>query len=292
MPATISNIRGYLNRPYPFYYGSWDTILSILATVAVLSFSFSYFFEPFEVNREEHKISYVYICLIHALLPIFIAFVYFMFLDKTRIDDRQWTLGKEAFHLSILMILIGIGSFLVRDVIYDKPDNWSSRYFWEEIGNTFLVGILLLAVLLPLNLERLLKRYKTAAGQLKIQQTDIPLLKRITITSSIVSENFDIEVSDFIFAKAEGNYVEIYCQEKDVVTKRLVRLTLKELQKQLADFPFIFQTHRSYVINTGRIKSVKGNAQGYLLSFHQCAIEVPVSRSKIAEFNALFPQNA
>lgn len=288
----LHKIRAYLNKPYPYYYGRWDKILLILATVALLSFSFSYFFEPFEVNRAEHKLDYFWICLLHAFLPVGLAYVYFLVLDKTRGDTIKWTLGKEALHLSILLVLIGIGSFLIRDVIYDKPDNWSVRYLREEITNTFLVGMLLLAVLLPLNLERLFKKYHTAARQLNVNGLPRSTDKRIvTIETSVPSENFSLNGSDFLFAKVYGNYVEIYWKEGKKVTKKLVRLSLKDLREQLTTFSSIFQSHRSFLIQTDNVKAVSGNAQGYLLSFEGCAINVPVSRSKIAEFNAIFTPN-
>ncbi|QCW99684.1 LytTR family transcriptional regulator [Aggregatimonas sangjinii] len=288
----INKIIGYLNRPYPYYYGRWHKILLILATVALLSFLFSYFFEPFEVNRTEHKLDYFWICLLHALLPVGIAFVYFLVLDKTQGDTIKWTLGKEALHLSILLVLIGIGSFLIRDVIYDKPDNWSVRYFREEIKNTFLVGMLLLAVLLPLNLERLFKKYQTGARQLNVNRLRRATNERVvTIETSVPSENFRLNISDFLFAKVYGNYVEIYWKEGNEVMKKLVRLSLKDLREQLTTFGSIFQSHRSFLIQTDNVKAVSGNAQGYLLSFEDCTLKVPVSRSKIAEFNTVFTSN-
>ena len=264
-----------------------------MATFAILSFSFSYFFEPFEVNRKEHKLDYFWICLIHAFTPMLIGFVYFRIVDTCIDNERQWTFGKEALHLSILLMLIGIGSFLIRDIIYDNPDNWSTSYFLEEMRNTFLVGVLLLAFLLPLNLERLLIKYKSAAGRLMIPSLDKPSVKNyvVDIKTPIASESFELGLSDFIFAKADGNYMEIYSQkEKDAIEKKLVRLSLKEMEKQLAEFPFVFKTHRSYLVNIQNVMDVAGNAQGYLLFFRIGGVQAPVSRSRISRFNALFTE--
>ena len=289
MPFKNLKIKEYLKRPYPYYYASWDKLLLILGAIAILSFSFSYFFEPFEVNRSEHQFNYIWICLIHALLPFVIALVYFRTLDSLQADERKWTLGKEALHLAIVLLLIGIGSFLIRDVIYDKPDNWSIRYFLEEIRNTFLVGLLLLTILLPLNLERLLLKYKSAAGQLSFKVSVNSYDRQsVYIITPIATESFDLDLSSFLFAKVEGNYTEIYSQENNEVKQNLLRLSLKELKKQLTDFPFVFETHRSYLVNIHQIKNAVGNAQGYLISFEKTDIKVPVSRSKITKFNALF----
>lgn len=290
MPSISLKIKNYFNRPYSYYYGNWDRLLLILITVAILSFFFSYFFEPFEVNSTEHKISYIWICLLHAFVPSIIGFAYFTVLDKSQTNTPKWTLGKEALHLCVLLLLIGLVSFLMRDIIYENSNNWSLRYFWEEIRNTFMVGVLLLAILLPLNLERLFKKYNTAANQINIVQPNRTSSKTevVIIKTPIVSETFELDLPGFLFAKADGNYLEIYRQENDNIAKTVIRLSLKELKKQLLSFSYIFESHRSYLINTNRISKVSGNAQGYVILFERCTIEAPVSRSKVAEFNALF----
>lgn len=290
MPFINLKIKDYLNRAYPYYYSSWHKVLLILGSFSVLSFLFSYVFEPFEVNQSEHKLDYGWICFLHAFVPFCIAFIYFRILDKVLKDEGGWTIGKEAFYLSILLLVIGIGSFSIRDIIYDKPDNWSMRYFWEEIRNTFLVGALLLTVLLPLNLERLFLKYRSAASGLNFIKDNQPSnTLSIHIKTPIATEGFELHLSSFLFAKVDGNYTEVYWQENYTVKKSMVRLSLKDLKKQLSAFLFVFETHRSYLVNVNNIKTVTGNAQGYLISFEGSNHEVPVSRSKIAEFNSLFP---
>lgn len=156
MKLKLAQIKRYLKEPYPYYYDSQQRLILLLLFISFLSFCFSYFFQPFVVNVVEHKISSIWILLIHALIPFPIAYIYFSLMNRNIKDDITWTLGKEIFNLSIILLIIGITDFLIRDLIYTNPDNWSFRYFWEEIRNTFLVGFLLLIIVLPLNLERLI----------------------------------------------------------------------------------------------------------------------------------------
>jgi hypothetical protein len=246
-------------------------------------------FEPFEVNVSEHKIDYFWISFVHAFLPFPIAFLYFTILNWSIKDDSRWTLGKEIFHLSIMLLCIGIADFLVRDFIYDNPNNWSFQYFYEEIRNTFLVGTLLLIIVLPLNLERLIHKSTKSLEKLKLQ-TPNAILKPQLIQISANNENYQFDVEQFLFAKVESNYTEIYIYEADEVKKTLFRITLKELETHLQSFPNIYKTHRSYLVNLNKITACAGNAQGYQLSLKNYSETIPVSRSNIKAFNAYFSE--
>ncbi len=283
----IAKLIKYLQEPYPYLYRNTSRLLLFLAIISVLSFIFSYVFEPFEVNVTEHKMNYFLISFIHAFLPFPIAFIYFTIINWSLKDDSRWTLGKEVFHLSMLLLCIGIVDFLIRDVIYDNPNNWSFRYFFEEIRNTFLVGTLLLVIVLPLNLERLIHKSSKSLEKLKFKTPNASSKQQLVHISSL-TEKYQFDVQRFLFAKVESNYTEIYTIEDAEVKKTLIRLPLKELETQLQAFPNIYKTHRSYLVNLHKVTSCKGNAQGYQLTLENYVEMIPVSRSNIKEFNDYF----
>jgi len=254
-----------------------------------MSFLFSYTFDPFEVNVDEHKIDYVWILWIHAALPLPIVFTYFSIVDVTVKDDSRWILAKEMFHLFLVLILIGVGSFLVRDFIYDNPNNWSYHYLIEEVRNSFLVGALLLIIILPLNLERLVHKHSKVLKDLQLRTPSTAIESQIIQVSS-GKETYQLDVEQFLFAKVESNYTEIYIYDGTEVKKGLFRITLKELENYLHDFPNIYKTHRSYLVNLHTITACVGNAQGYQLSLKNYSKTVPVSRSKLQEFNEYFSE--
>lgn len=283
-------INDYIKQSYPFYYEELKRVFFILCCLAVFSFLFTFLFEPFYVNVTEHKIGSTWIMVIHSLLPIPIAMSYIFFLNKGVKDSKNWTLGNEFLHLAVILLLIGLANFLIRDLIYTNPDNWSLRYLWEEIRNTFLVGILLLMIVLPLNLERLIYKHTTTIKKLPEHKGEVDkTYKNIQIRTSIESENFELNVDSFLFAKVDSNYLEIYYSASNGFKKDLKRLTLKEFNDQLNAFPFILKVHRSYIVNLIAITSISGNAQGYALCLKNYNKgSVPVSRSKIKVFNRLY----
>jgi hypothetical protein len=283
-------IKEYVKQAYPFYYGELKQVLLSLCAFAVVSFLFIYLFEPFIVNVSEHKIHHLWIIVLHSVLPIPIVLVYTFVLQKSVKAIKNWTLGKEFLHLALILLFISFANFLIRDFIYTNPDNWSFRYLWREIRNTFLVGSLLLILILPLNLERLIYKHLTALKKLPAnQKNSIDVHTSVQIHTPIAEEKFELHIQSFLFAKVDSNYLEIFYSSSDGFEKYLKRLTLKEFDDQLKSFPFIFKVHRSYIVNLKAITSISGNAQGYLLNLKDYTQgRVPVSRSMIQEFNRVF----
>jgi hypothetical protein len=282
-------IKAYIKQAYPFYYEDYKKVFILLFGVAIISFLFSYLFEPFDVNQAEQKISSLWIVIVHAFMPIPIAIAYLIILNKTVKDTSQWTIGKEFLQLALLLFLIGLSSFFLRDFIYTNPDNWSFRYLWEEIRNTFLVGSLILMILLPLNLERLLNSNFNFLKQIGTPSSIIMSSNSIQINTPIPGEQFEINMETFLFAKVESNYIEIVYSSVTGFVKLLKRMTLKEFEEQLSSFPYVFKVHRSYIVNLKAITSISGNAQGYVLRLKNFSeATIPVSRSKIEEFNRVF----
>jgi hypothetical protein len=280
-----ANFKDFLKQPYPYYFKGKN--LWFLATVIFgMSMGFNFFFEPFVVYRPEHKVSYFWISMIHSL-NAFICVLLIIGLNNLRVNEDKWTVGKEITLIAGVLLMIGISQFLVRDLIYNNPDNWSMRYFLEEVRNTFMVGVLFAVILVPMNYLRLMKAHlKTAKSLNSQQQPDFSIQreKLLPIVTQQKSDDFDLNPDEFLFAKSEGNYLEIFLEKNEGTNKVLKRMTLKELESQLQSFPHFFKTHRSFLVNLQKVAQVKGNAQGYQLELKSYSDSLPVSRGMINEF--------
>lgn len=278
-------IKKLLSEPYPYYY-SEENLIRLSAAVLLICFVFIFFFEPFVVYRPEHKIHFFWISLIHATVPSVVGYVYFSVVNVFFRKDDNYTIGNEVVNLLTVLLLVGLVNFLIRDLIYSNPDNWSWKYFSEEIGHALLVGMLIIAVLVPLNFNRLFRKYHHTAAVLQEKyHTAYPgkeSHEEVFIKTQVKGDDFKLNISDFLFARAAGNYSEVILSSGD---KRLKRISIKELEQQLTVFPWIIKTHRAYLVNIQKIKDIKGNAQGYTLTFDEYQEKVPVSRSMIPVFN-------
>lgn len=283
---SASKLADFLSQPYPFYYRG-KTLFVISSCIFAVTFLFNYFFQPFQVNLLEHRMGYVWICIIHALIPSLLFLVLFSLIQKIDSIDEKWNVKVEIWVILLYLILVGILNFLVRDFIYTNPDNWSAYHFWVELKNTLLAGILFIFIFIPLNFKRLHDRYREKSAQLIPFQPSIKpveIEKIIPIKTQLIVDNFELKINQFLFAKAEKNYVEIYIEHENGIQKMVKRITLTELENQLKVFSFVMKTHRSYLVNLKKIESISGNAQGYQLKLRDFKNSIPVSRSKISTF--------
>jgi hypothetical protein len=277
----LASIKNQLSQVSP--YPAWDRkSLLLVLTLFLLTFLFTYFLEPFQVYPPEHIFSYFGICLFRALLLACLAIIYFPLLSLR----KNWTLGHKLWHIPLFLLLVGVVNFLIRDIIYDNPNNWSFNFFWIEIRNTFLVGMFFLWILIPFDFQRLLEKTRSVSILIPPNQ-EVILQKKdilVSIQTQVKADDFQLAIHEFVFARTEGNYTEIYTVDTTGLRKFLKRISLKSLEQQLSSYRWITKTHRAYLVNLQMIEGITGNAQGYQLSISHYNEKIPVSRAFVPSF--------
>jgi hypothetical protein len=279
---------------YPERYQPKNLIKSSVV-VLVIILTFLLLFKPFGVYDPELKMHYLFICFFHALSPAFILFAYFGTLNYVRKAKNQfkWTLLKEYIHIGFVLVLAGLSSFLMRDLIYNNPNNWSWNYFYEEIRNCFVAGIFFYFFL------RLTSFYFESKKGSPFVLQFIPLTtepqqtiseSNLFISTQVKQDDFSLDIDHLLFVKADGNYIELTQSSGNQITTEVKRISLTQFETQITDYPHFFRCHRTYLVNIFKVEKVSGNSQGYLLSFHETTIKVPVSRKQIDSFNSYYQQ--
>ncbi|MCG7854056.1 MAG: LytTR family transcriptional regulator [Methanosarcinaceae archaeon] len=100
----------------------------------------------------------------------------------------------------------------------------------------------------------------------------------VTLSSEGGKEEVEIRLRDLLFIKSADNYVEINRTENDQIITSILRSSLKRIEQELRDHPFLFKCHRAFLVNIKNISRVAGNSQGYRLIFKGIEDEIPVSR--------------
>ena len=86
-------------------------------------------------------------------------------------------------------------------------------------------------------------------------------------------------LSQFIYAQSEGNYVTIFYLDDSTLSRKLIRLSLKQLEVQFKNHSQVKRCHRSYLINTEHIITIDGNARSLTIQLDKVPTSIPVSRS-------------
>lgn len=292
----MKKILSALIQPYP-YYNHTQKLPKLSLAVFLLVFLFLFLFSPFSVNGTEHKYSYVIICIMHAANAAAIFFLFFLIVNNffaSLLKEENWKVYKTILLTSVLFILIGAGSYFIRPIIYNNPHNASWHYFFKETFNTFLVGSLLFTGFTLVDMFRLLNNNQAGASEIEeeIEKHHVGNEENQLVNINVENEYYQLNLTEFLFAKAEGNYSTCYFNRNNNTVKELKRSTLKSLEEQLATLaPAVIRTHRTFLVNTKHIIKMTGNAQGYQLYFQNIDFTVPVSRAMIPTFKRAIQQN-
>lgn len=250
-------------------------------------------FKPFGVYDPELRMHYTFICFFHALNPSLILFAYFSFLNYFRKENGQpqWTLLKEYLHIVIILILMGSVSFLIRDLLYNNRDNWSLRYFFEEVRNCFVAGIFFYFFLRLSGFYFESKKGSPSLLQfvpIALNPEKIIPQTNIFISTQVKQDDFHLDIEHLLFAKADGNYIELIRKADNHICTEVKRISLTQFETQIAGHPNFFRCHRAYLVNMFKVEKISGNSQGYLLSFNETDLKVPVSRMQTESFSTLY----
>lgn len=111
----------------------------------------------------------------------------------------------------------------------------------------------------------------------KKQQTPVSAVLKPKIPVSSLNGVELIEVEQIIRCESDGNYTTIVLPQRKITVSK----TLKEIEKQLAEYPNFFRLHNSHLVNLNHVsKYIRGEGGSVILTNNE---EIGVSRSKKME---------
>ena len=125
------------------------------------------------------------------------------------------------------------------------------------------------------------RRLRTRLAELLPKDTDAQAGETVTFhDTSVRGNDLTLPLSDFLYAEAQKNCVDIYFLREGHVEHQQLRTTLTSVLAD-ANEKSIFQCHRSFIVNLNNILSAHGNSNGYQLTVGDEHHTVPVSRSYV-----------
>jgi hypothetical protein len=270
----------WLNLPYPLLQNArYKWLFALLSGVFV--YVFLIVFEPFGAGQ---LIAYKYIFLAGFGVSVFLgtATTYFILpkLFREFFRPEKWTIGKEILLLSCCILIISAFNSLHN--YYWWRDIVLYQTFFNFLEITISIGIFPIVGLIFFTERTLSKRNIERAQLLSKQLPPAAVDKTITVQiqeESVKASPLTMQLSEFVYAQSEGNYVKIYHLDDSALVYKLIRLSLKQLEIQLENLSQIKRCHRSYLINIQHITSIDGNARSLTIQLDKVATNIPVSRS-------------
>ncbi len=90
---------------------------------------------------------------------------------------------------------------------------------------------------------------------------------------------FTVKLENIYYIKAEGNYVNVFYNNKGGISSFVLRNKIQAIEDSLAGTP-LMRCHRTYIVNSNNIKLIRNESDGYYIDFNQTGLEsVPVSNT-------------
>lgn len=99
---------------------------------------------------------------------------------------------------------------------------------------------------------------------------------------NLIDENNNLQLSllanNLLFLESADNYVIVYYMDNEQIIKKMIRNSLKNMEKELSPF-YCIRCHRSYIVNLNKVVKVKKNSSIYTLEIVDSPTLVPISRT-------------
>lgn len=253
-----------LNRSVAYTAGWKQTLLIGCILGAFVSFILI-FLEPFDsrgfqTNYKLLKMSGYSVSIIAGILLLHV----FENVWYRRVSS--WKVYHEAAALFAGSILLTIFSFLHNFYIVNSLTGFNFTYL---SGFLLYYGLPFIPIVVPLWIYL---RFKF--GKMKTVDT-INSSELLTITGDNKTETFSLQSSDFILARAQQNYVQVFRMHEDGVAQQMIRSTLSNIKEQI---PNARQVHRSYLVNLDFVTAVEGNSRKRKLVLSPDVEPVPITQ--------------
>lgn len=225
--------------------------------------------EPFD---NSNTFSYKYLILSGYTLCIIIPLILIHPIENYfyKIQKNRWFIINEFLYIIGTLFIIFIFSFFYHFYVVSGLPSFTSELIWNFIES---FGLPFIPIVVPLWIY-LRSKYGVIEVPLKNKE-NTEISKTVTIVGNNKSETLTIFESDFIFAKAQQNYVDIYFKTENGIQQQTFRSTLSNIIKLL---PKAWQVHRSYLVNLDYLKTVEGNARKRFIRISESEEIIPISQ--------------
>ncbi|WP_189702649.1 LytTR family DNA-binding domain-containing protein [Subsaximicrobium wynnwilliamsii] len=234
----------------------------ILATVIVIVLIF---LQPFDIYANEiaHKniklIGYGFCNIIPILLIHF--FEGFWFIR----NQGKWYIHQELFILLFGFLLISLVSYFYNILIVNDLKT-EPEYIFRWFKDFSLPFV---PIFIPFWAYLRFRFSKTT-----MHPTLFESKKEVSIQGNNQNETIKFHEKDFIMARAQSNYVDVFFVKDNLLEKQMIRSTLLNIKSKI---PSAAQVHRSFLVNPQQIDKISGNSRKGDITLNYLEYEVPVS---------------
>lgn len=225
----------------------------------VFFFSFALLYKPFDIGtildmgRGLYAFNVTILSCIVMVTMVFTRMIFFFLKDALKMS-MGWYLFWCFCEIMVVSLFVALYIWLMK--------GGTSTYFsvmLESVRDVFLT------LILPYVMVHLSLMYNVKEEELK----ELSLSAKGASDASHIrfydvnnNQKFTVHSSSLLYITAQDNYLKIYYLDNNKVTSYLLRNSITNVEKYCADHGLV-RCHRSYIINSRRVKLLKKEREGY-----------------------------
>jgi len=266
-----------MNKKNFSFYDTLKYKFSLSFSIAIFFFFFIIFFLPFGVDNYNPNHQYTFDFLFE-IFYFFVPLLAFSLLNEVVL--RPIIFREASFKKIILWSIWTL--FILSTVVfitYNILGNWHNFKLSSYLEFLIQVPVVLL---FPIVGVFFFFRYRSLQYQIEhILTTKERVLDEnqlIEFRGQGSKDQITLSLANFLYGKADDNYVELYYLEKEQLKKFLIRSSLRNLSESINNL-VIVRCHRSYIVNLLQVTAVKGGNQEMTLIINPFDSTIPISKS-------------
>ncbi len=271
-------MHNFFLRPYPIEGGKWWKYALIAGAVV---FFFLFFLRPFGLATYPGNIFVVSLYFTAVAFVLTLLYGYLVCIPWVK-HVKIWRVWHQILAFVLLLCFISVGNSLADSAFFGGRVSWARTLAY--LYPTLIIFIPIMLINISLGYQ---KRLRTRlAEMLPKEEPSEETGQTVTFHDHNVNgSDLTLPVSDFLYAEAQKNFVDVCYRQAGRVEHCQLRSTLASVLAD-ANVPRIFQCHRSFIVNLNNITAAEGNSNGYRLTMGDASCVVPVSRSYVAKLRS------
>ncbi len=263
-----------LKRPIPYTYSWRDTFIIGLSLAMVFCFILI-FLKPFDTYSVQMK--FKNLKLVGYALPTLLAVLSMHGIENVwYLRTKKWRWANEIVMLLLGFFTVAILSFIyLNNFVNQNALPWSEFLTWVKYYGLPFTPILM----------AFWGYLRFRFGKIDFNRQEIQQNAELLVQGEGQKDVHRFYWKEFLLARAQSNYVEVWTRSDNSAQKELLRIPLSQLAEQL---PRALQVHRSYLINPDHFESLGGNSRKGWCRLQGFEEDIPVSPKQFKALKELF----
>jgi DNA-binding LytR/AlgR family response regulator len=277
----LKRIRKYIQSDIDI--NSTNRKFYLVAFSVFTAFVFLNFFEPFglyyegSITKED-----VFIELFIAMTLAFVVLLLSQFVVRVLFNLNRFTIISLFFWFLLEAVFVASVWFVFEILDKDFTGNFLTVWLENLLAYTLIMLPPYFLYVSYIHIKDVIKNLENENITNKSVEKPLP---DITLKDENAIVKLVLKTENLLFIQSADNYVEVNYLENGVLSKSLLRNSIKKLEPTFRNTPII-RCHRSFIVNTNNIELAKKTSSGYNLKLNQVSeLTIPISKSYISEFN-------